>query len=311
MTRLMMGVLCAVSACVFVSAAEVKPVPGSSLPASFSVKSRYNIEVIARGLSRPTGIAIDRDGSVLFTEIPMPGQGGGTNGVSRLDPESGEIALLHQGEPEPVNIAVGNDGSVYWTCRSAGVILERNPAGEISPLLRGLQRPSGISVGRDEEIYFTQVPTPGVSGRNGGTNTVNLYEGGDVEVLTLGEPEPTDIVAGPAGDLYWTCRSAGVVLHRDPGGSVSVLLRDLDKPMGIALGPDGDELFLTEVPTPGVPSSRGGTNRVSSLDLKTGRRALVDFGDPEPTDVAVDAFGHVYWTCSSAGVIVEAVPRRR
>jgi hypothetical protein len=36
--------------------------------------------------------------------------------------------------------------------------------------------------------------------------------------------------------------------------------------------------------------------------------SIVNFGDPEPTDVAVGRNGHIYWTCSSAGVIVEATP---
>jgi hypothetical protein len=37
----------------------------------------------------------------------------------------------------------------------------------------------------------------------------------------------------------------------------------------------------------------------------------VDEGDPEPTDVAVAKNGSVYWTCTSAGVIVEAKPVRK
>jgi DNA-binding beta-propeller fold protein YncE len=271
---------------------------------------RFETAVIARGLARPTGIAIDLDGNVVFTEVPSPGVAGGSNGVSRLNRNDGSIELLHQGEPDPQNLAVGPDGSLYWTCRSAGVILERLPNGDTAPLLTDLQRPTGISVADDHEIYFTQVPTPGVPGSAGGTNTVNRYTGSGIEELTLGEPEPTDIVVGPQGDLYWTCKSAGVVLHRTPAGSVSVLLRNLQQPTGIALSSDGGVLYLTEVPTPGVPGSRGGYNLVSSYDFATGRRGLVDFGDPEPTDVAVDADGSVYWTCSSAGVIVEATPVR-
>jgi hypothetical protein len=45
------------------------------------------------------------------------------------------------------------------------------------------------------------------------------------------------------------------------------------------------------------------------LDLRSGEVTLVRAGDPEPTDVAVARNGNVYWTCTSAGVIVE--PRRR
>ncbi len=47
------------------------------------------------------------------------------------------------------------------------------------------------------------------------------------------------------------------------------------------------------------------------VDLETVERRIVNEGDPEPTDVAVARHGSVYWTCTSAGVIVEAKPVRR
>lgn len=50
----------------------------------------------------------------------------------------------------------------------------------------------------------------------------------------------------------------------------------------------------------------GGQNKVWQYDLKTGVKTLVNSGDPEPTDVAVSRSGNIYWTCTSAGVILEA-----
>jgi hypothetical protein len=38
--------------------------------------------------------------------------------------------------------------------------------------------------------------------------------------------------------------------------------------------------------------------------------SVINQGDPEPTDVAVARNGRVYWTCTVAGVIVEARLRR-
>ena len=43
-----------------------------------------------------------------------------------------------------------------------------------------------------------------------------------------------------------------------------------------------------------------------ALNLRTGAIHSVNEGDPEPTDVAVARNGNIYWTCTSAGVIVEA-----
>ena len=76
--------------------------------------------------------------------------------------------------------------------------------------------------------------------------------------------------------------------------------------MGIAIDREDRNLYFTEVPTPGVGGMNGGQNKVWRYDLKTGVKTLVNSGDPEPTDVAVSRNGTIYWTCTSAGVIVEA-----
>ena len=62
------------------------------------------------------------------------------------------------------------------------------------------------------------------------------------------------------------------------------------------------------VATPGVSGANGGSNKVSKYDLRTGRTSLVHFGDPQPNAVVVASDGTVYWTCTSAGVILKARP---
>lgn len=278
---------------------------------SFATAGEYHTRVVAGGLERPTGIAVMGSGTLYFTETPtpgVPGPAGGRNGVRVLSLGSGQITSIHDGEPEPVNLAVGKGGHLYWTCKSAGVILERQRNGRIAPFLRGLAQPSGIAADKRGNVFFTQVPTPGVPGPAGGKNTVSVSDGRNTTVLTLGEPEPTDIAVSPDGNAYWTCKTAGVILRRSPAGVVSPLVSGLDHPVGIAVDHKGKNLFWTEVPTPGVSGSHGGRNSVQALDLESMKRSTVDFGDPEPTDIAVARNGNLYWTCSSAGVIVEAEP---
>ena len=270
---------------------------------------QYQFRVVASGLHRPTGIAVQGNHTVFFTEVPTPGVNGphgGSNSVSQLDLSSGHIDVLHMGEPEPVNITVGQDNEIYWTCKTAGVILKQDDEGNTSLALGGLKKPSGVSVDRCGNLFFTQVPTPGISGANGGSNSVNFAFGTNVVVLHMGEPEPVDIVASKDGDLYWTCRTAGVILTSSQGGPTTLLLNQLQKPTGIAMDAEGKNLYFTEVPTPGVSGANGGLNKVWQYNLKTGTKKLIHSGDPEPTDVAVARNGNVYWTCSSAGVIVEA-----
>jgi hypothetical protein len=270
----------------------------------------YTTEVIARGLTRPTGIAT-RGNSVYFTEVPTPGVPGGNNAVKELKLGNGSIHVLHQGEPDPVNIAVDKAGILYWTCRTAGVILEDTPSPQ-SPtavLLSSLAKPTGIAADRHGNVYFTEVPTPGVPGSMGGSNRVTMvsvYDNASLSVLSQGEPEPADIAASGDGELYWTCKTAGVILTRSTSGVRSLLLAGLNKPVGIALDEQRQLLYWTEVPTPSVPGSMGGMNKVWVYDLKTQVKTLVDAGDPEPTDIAVGNNGRIFWTCTSAGVIVEA-----
>jgi len=290
---------------------------GSPLAAQDTTKAaatvaapRYRTSVVASGLQRPTGIAIRGSDDLYFTEVPTPGvagPAGGTNRVSRLDIETGDVEVITTGEPEPTNLAVASDGDVYWTCKSAGVILRLMEHGGVSLFASGLNTPSGLTVWRRNAVVYTEVPTPGVPGSQGGRNNVSVIHGLGKFVINAGEPEPVDVVVSRSGDLYWTCKSAGVILRRSIAtGEVSPLVTGLASPTGIALDHKGETLFFTEVPTPGVAGSAGGRNRVRSLTLRTGALRTIDEGDPEPTDIAVARNGNLYWTCSSAGVIVEA-----
>ena len=283
---------------------------GLALLCGNAVAQSYTFRVVASGLHRPTGIAVQGNKTVYFSEVPTPGisgAGGGSNSVSQLNLWNNSLTVLHLGEPEPVNLAVGQDNELYWTCKSAGVILKQDDEGVTTVELKGLAKPSGVTVDRCGNLYFTQVPTPGVPASAGGSNSVNLAFGTNVVVLHLGEPEPADIVVSKDGDLYWTCRTAGVILKRSADdGQTTLLLGGLQKPVGIAVDREGRNLFFTEVPTPGVSGANGGLNKVWQYNLKTGIKTVVHSGDPEPTDIAVSRDGDLYWTCSSAGVIVEA-----
>ncbi len=302
--KMAIGALCV--ACVGVAASA------AAQPAELARESapQYRISVVARGLQRPTGIAIQGSDELYFTELPTPGvagPNGGRNRVSRLDIESGEIENITTGEPEPTNLAVASDGDVYWTCKSANVILRLMEDGGVAPFATNLNRPSGITVFRRNTVVYTEVPTPGVAGPDGGRNNVSAIHGFGKFVINAGEPEPVDVVVSRRGDLYWTCKTAGVILRRSfATGAVTPLLTGLASPTGIALDHKGDTLVFTEVPTPGVPGSAGGKNRVRAMNLRTGAVRSINEGDPEPTDVAVARNGSIYWTCTSAGVIVEA-----
>ena len=57
----------------------------------------------------------------------------------------------------------------------------------------------------------------------------------------------------------------------------------------------------------GVPGTMGGTNKVWKYAPDTQQFTLISVGEPEPSDVTVAPDGSaVYWTCTSAGVILRA-----
>lgn len=269
----------------------------------------YETRVVFSGLTKPTGIVAADSRTLYITQLPtpgVPGKLGGSNTVDRINIASKQLKNIATGEPEPTNLALSKRGELYWTCKSAGVILERSRKGEINLFLGGLTKPSGIAVDRWGHVYFTQLPTPGVPGPMGGSNTVSVTDGETIWPLALGEPEPTDIAVDRHGNAYWTCKTAGVILMRNCDGEISLVLKDLKKPTGIAIDARGDSLYFTEVPTPGVGGSQGGENRVSVLHLACMQVETIHTGDPQPTDITVAPNGRVFWTCTSAGVIVEA-----
>ena len=134
-----------------------------------AVSQTFTTQVLETGLSSPTGIAVTPGGDLYFTEVPTPGTGGTTsqNTVRVRDGQTGTISMIAMNEPEPVNLAIlGND--VYWTCRTAGVIVRRQN-GTNAVWQMGLSSPSGIAPAPNGDLVITQIPTPGMAA---GSNSV-------------------------------------------------------------------------------------------------------------------------------------------
>lgn len=277
----------------------------------------YDVEVVADGLSSPTGITSYYNNSLIFTEVPTPntpGPDGGENTVKYLNLRSGHIGTISEGEPYPINVAVDKNGNIYWTCQTAGVIVKYNHRDGKSVFLPEnpdeddrLLSPTGITIDRHGDVLFTELPMPGTKG----VNMVSVSDGANISLISNGEPAPTDIVISKNGTAYWTCNTAGVILKRSPAGVISLLLSGLDSPTGIALNRNGSRLYFTEIPTPGVSGTEGGSNNVVEYDLRTGEKSIVAAGFSLPQDVTVSADGTIYWTCTKAGVIAKGTPKEK
>jgi len=171
-------------------------------------------------LLSPTGIAVHHRGDVLFTELPDPGN----KGANMVSVSNGEdITVLSSSEPAPYDIAVAWDGTAYWTCQTAGVIVRKTPTGLISIIKSDLEAPTGIAIDRrGRNLYYTELPTPGVPGLpdndQGGTNRVVKLDLRTMEtdVISTGFPYPQDVTVAWNGKVYWTCKTVGVIACATP-----------------------------------------------------------------------------------------------
>jgi len=262
---------------------------------SHSEERSFKVEIIVEGLNSPVGIATNSYRTLYYSEVPDVGEFGAGNTVKRLDLRSGRSTVISEGEPYPINIALDRRGNVYWTCKTAGVILKYDrfrktkapflPKGfdpNTTPLEERLMSPSGLSFNRDAEALFTEVPDSG----NVGMNMVSSTDGHNITLISENEPEPTDIVIAPNGAAYWTCKTAGVILKHSPAGVITKLLSDLEEPNGIAIDRTGRYLYFTQLPSPGLfggdagPEDQGGQNRVMEYDLWKKKLTQVSYGFP-------------------------------
>ena len=88
-------------------------------------------------------------------------------------------------------------------------------------------------------------------------------------------------------------------------GRTTIAVRDIEKPNGVHVAPDGGTLFVAETNNgstglPGAPEGTVGRMTLNAFSLVPGsppgnRRVLVDFGDETGVDgMAVDARGRVF-----------------
>src|SRR5207245_2108238 len=113
-------------------------------------------------------------------------------------------------------------------------------------VVSGLSQPIGITasaLGDSDNLYFTELPQYGIASPFYGLNTVSgvTLSTGTITVLNRGDPAPTNVVEDAKGNLYWTCRSAGVIKMQTPAPdyNTTLLVTDLEQPVGIALDAAG------------------------------------------------------------------------
>lgn len=248
-------------------------------PRDVALPEGYRIEVVASGLTFPTDLAFDAEGTPYVVEAGYSyGEAITTPRLLRLGPE-GEATVVAEGDNPPWNGVDAFDGAFYVAggVFQGGRILRITPEGEITTVVEGLpsfgdHHTNGPAIGPDGWIYFGQ-GTATNSGVVGPDNAAFgwLYRHPDrhdvpCQDLTLAgvdyesdDPLDEDAARVRTGAFrpFGAPSEAGQVVEgqvpcsgailRVPaeGGDVELVASGLRNPFGLAWSPD-DALYAVE-----------------------------------------------------------------
>ncbi len=225
--------------------------------------------------------------------------------------------------------ACAPDGSIYFSDiplgKDKGMILRFDPkTKETTVFVADSRKSNGLKFDRDGRLLACE-------GSDEGGRAVARYDLKTKARTVLADRymgkrfnAPNDLVLDRAGNIYFSDpRYLGdeprelehrAVYRIGTDGKVVEITRDVEKPNGLALSPDGRTLYLadhnngTDRIDPDKPAPKHGAMKVYAFPLGADglvagkRRMLVDFGTDAGCDgMCVDVKGHVYLTARGLG----------
>ena len=260
----------------------------------------------------PTAISVAVDPNGWIIAVDRAGFAGGPGHVYRIHPVSGRRELLSDnldGEANqlrnPVDLAVGDDGTVYVTDRILRAVVEIDPSTGTRTILRdGFVEPAGVAVIDQADIVVVDRTARTVSRVSRVTGSHRVVSGPDDQDVQFGAPQ--DVTLSLDGTTFFVTDGASI-LAVDVTGRRRVVTTDGD-------GQDLIHLFFEDV----VQASDGLLYAANFLtiwrvDPNTGERSFVwERPDPSPpfapAGVAVEQDGTLVAVSNFEDVIYRVDP---
>jgi streptogramin lyase len=189
---------------------------------------------------------------------------------------------------DPYAITTGLDGNLWFTEYGTGKIGRITPSGTVTefPLASATSEPSGIAtntVGR--KVWFTE----SAANKIGSISTRSPYA---VQEYTLPTANsfPTDIVAGPDGNLWFTEFNTGKIGRITTAGSITEFPVPTTNSglYGIGVGPDGSVWFTED--------NANQIGRILVLSPYTVTEFPIPSSSSYPTDIVGGTDGNLWFT---------------
>lgn len=191
----------------------------------------------------------------------------------------------------PMDVAAGSDGNVWFTENGGGAVGRIAPSGTITDFATPTHnsQPRGITAGPGGNLWFTE-SGPDKIGRVTPTGVITEFS------VNSGLGSPIGITEGSDGNLWFTeSGGSGAIERITPTGVVTQFTTGLtpnSAPWYIANGPDGD-VWFTEKVNPG---------RIGKLDPSTGAIAEYSLAASGlPWGITRGPDGNVWFTVGGGG----------
>ncbi|MFE0802773.1 hypothetical protein [Streptomyces sp. NPDC058812] len=237
-------------------------------------------EVVAENVHEPVAVRFDQGGVLHVLSRGVEGI------VTRVDLHgTGSRTLVTSGLTGLDNAAFDAENRMFVSSYASGGVTELHPDGRTRDIVpRGLDGPYGVTIDLGGTVhaadhYRVASPEPSGEGTGGDVTTLAL--------LTFAHGVTAD------GDLLHLTSQYGTVVTYDPARRSSrTRATGLDRPLGIAVGPDGS-LVVAEA----------GAGRVVAIDSGDAVTVVAE-GLDHPVDVAFDEAGRCYVSDERAGSVL-------